>query len=85
MIHTEDALINAIEKELEFARSNYPSFSSAHEGYSILAEEVDELWTHVKVKQKNRDPEEMQKEAIQIAAMAIRFALDVCAIQGGRK
>ena len=24
----------------------WPPFNSAHEGYAILAEEVDELWAH---------------------------------------
>lgn len=57
-------------------------FNSAHEGFAVLKEEVDELWDHVKVNQKKRDLEEMRKEAIQVAAMAIRFIHDV--IDGGR-
>lgn len=85
MINTIPELMLHIEKELKFAIANYPEFNSAHEGYSVLAEEVDELWDHVKVKQRNRDGEAMQKEAIQVAAMAIRFAIDVCAKQGGKK
>ena len=53
---------------------------SAHEGYAVLLEEVDELWDEVKKnpsKYAHRD-KDMRKEAIQIAAMAIRFVLDVC-------
>lgn len=64
--------------EIEAAISKYPAFNSAHEGYSVLAEEVDELWDEVKVKQGSRDIAKMRAEAIQIAAMAIRFAADVC-------
>lgn len=64
--------------ELEGAISAYPSFNSAHEGYGVLKEEVDELWDEVKIKQGSRDIEKMRKEAIQVAAMAIRFAADVC-------
>lgn len=59
--------------------------NSAHEAYGVLLEEVDELWDHVKTKQKNRDLAAMQKEAIQVAAMAIRFALEVCDDVNGRK
>jgi hypothetical protein len=44
-------------------------FNSHHEGYAVLKEEVDEMWEDVK---KNRHPESVQ-EAIQVAAMAIRY------------
>lgn len=71
-------IFRSIEDEIETARKNYEDFNSAHEGYSILLEEVDELWDHVKVKQKKRNINAMRKEAIQVAAMAIRFALDCC-------
>lgn len=62
--------------ELRSAIKKYPKFNSPHEGYSILLEEVDELWEEVKIKQGKRDPEKLEKEAIQVAAMAIRFILD---------
>lgn len=58
---------------------------SAHEAYGVLFEEVDELWAHVKTKQKSRDLGAMRKEAIQVAAMAIRFAVEVCDEERGRK
>jgi hypothetical protein len=51
--------------------------NSAHEGYAVLAEEVDELWDHVKVQQGKRDVVEMTYEAVQVAAMALRFIVDV--------
>ena len=74
-----------IESELVCARANFPPFNSAHEGYAILAEEVSELWAHVKTKQKERDLDAMKQEAIQVAAMAIRFAMEVCDETTGRK
>jgi NTP pyrophosphatase (non-canonical NTP hydrolase) len=62
------------EVRQELVRADaWPGFNSAHEGYSILMEEVDELWTHVKVNQKRRDLAEMRAEAIQVAAMAVKF------------
>lgn len=71
--------------ELETATKNWPPFNSAHEGYAVLAEEVDELWQHVKTNQKRRDLVLMRKEAIQVAAMALRFALEVSDEERGRK
>lgn len=70
--------------EIEAAVSKYPAFNSAHEGFAVLKEEVDELWEHVMVKQGSRNIEEMRGEAIQVAAMAIRFAADVCYDGGGQ-
>lgn len=67
-----------VTDELHNAMSNFPAFNSAHEGFAVLDEEVDELWDHVKMKQGKRDIAAMRKEAIQIAAMAIRFAADIC-------
>jgi hypothetical protein len=63
----------------EYQRAKvWPAMNSAHEGYAVLAEEVDELWDHVKVKQGSRNIEKMTYEAVQVAAMALRFIIDVC-------
>lgn len=73
----------AVVAELEAAEENFPPMRSAHEGLAILKEEVDELWDEIKKSPKNRDPEAMRKEAIQVAAMAIRFLIDVCGKESG--
>ena len=62
--------------ELTNARKKFPTFNSAHEGYSVLLEEVDELWDEVK--QRNQSIEIMRKEAVQIGAMALAFIVEVC-------
>jgi hypothetical protein len=67
------------------ACENWPPMNSAHEGYGVLMEEIDELWDEIKIKQKNRDLAKMRKEAIQVAAMAMRFAFEVCNEETGRK
>lgn len=77
-------LMNKIQSEVKQAVSNWPSFNSAHEGFAVLKEEVDELWECVRTKQKDRDLEKMKKEAIQVAAMAVRFANEVCSEERGR-
>ena len=70
--------------EIETATSKFPPFNSAHEGFAVLKEEVDELWAHVMKKQGERDIAAMRKEAIQVAAMATRFVADVCFDGGGQ-
>jgi hypothetical protein len=64
--------------EVEMATERFPPMNSAHEGFAVLKEEVDELWDEVKKKQGERDIEKLRKEAVQVAAMAIRFIADVC-------
>jgi hypothetical protein len=71
---TAAAIIEVVE-ELQSARIKFPPFHSAHEGYAVLKEEVDELWTEIK--RKHQIKPDMRHEAVQTAAMAIRFLLDV--------
>ena len=69
---------HAIQEECNRACERYPQFNSAHEGYAVILEEMDELWDEVKKSPKKRDPKAMRLEAIQVAAMAIRFLIDLC-------
>lgn len=80
VIATQDAY-----DEVQRAKKNWPAFNSAHEGYGVIAEEFEELWNEIKVNQKRRDLVKMRKEAIQLAAMAIRFAAEVTDEVNGRK
>ena len=45
----------------------FKPFNSSHEGFAVLKEEVDELWDAI----KSNDLSAAQKEAIQVAAMAL--------------
>lgn len=62
--------------ELDRARRKFAPFHSAHEGYAVILEELDELWEEIRRKVPSR--ELMRKEAVQVAAMALRFIEDVC-------
>ena len=79
-----NAIADAAE-ELRAARDAYPPFHTAHEGFAVLLEEVDELKAHVWTRQGTRNVARMRHEAIQVAAMALRFALDVCDELGGQR
>lgn len=66
--------LNAVECELERAIAKFPApFGNAHEGYAVLLEEVDEAWDAI----KKNDIIHARKEMVQVAAMAIRFLLEV--------
>lgn len=67
--------LTLVKKELDRARTKFPAFYSVHDGYAITLEELDELWDTIK---RNRPKEELIEEAKQVAAMAIRFLIDVC-------
>ena len=60
------------------ACTKHPRFHSFHEGYAVLAEEVDELWDIVRQKDDDRDLDTAYAECVQIAAMAMRFATELC-------
>ena len=72
--------------EVMRAKSLWPrNFASMHEGYAVIAEELNkELWEIVCQKQPNRDLAKARTEALQVAAMAIRFAVEVCNEETGR-
>ena len=80
-----EKLLNDIYTEVKEAKEKYPTYNSAHEGYGLLLEEVDELKEEVFLKQDQRSIARMKKEAIQIAAVALRIALEVCNEEVGRR
>ena len=71
----ELAIIYSVQSELDSARKKFKKFNSTHEGYAVIKEELDELWKEVKRKKKNK--KKMEREALQVSAMAIRFILDL--------
>ena len=75
-------ILREVQCELQKAQAKFPPFHSAHEGWAILKEELDELWDIIRINQSI--PERaalMHREAIQVAAMALRFLIDLPAFQ----
>jgi hypothetical protein len=72
------AVSQEVLRELARARKKFAPFNSAHEGYATLLEEADELWDEIKGPDDSKQVARMRAEAIQVAAMAIRFIEDVC-------
>lgn len=63
--------------ELLEARMNHGDIASAHEGYAVIKEELEEFWKQVKKKENTRDKGNMLLELVQVAAMAQRTAEDL--------
>lgn len=78
-------VLKEIEHEAARGRDIWGAHHSAHEAFCVLHEEFDELKAHVWTRQDKRDLKAMRKEAIQVAAMALRFATEVCDESAGRR
>jgi hypothetical protein len=68
--------VDEVQHELNSARMKFQEFPTAHHGIAVIHEEFTELQTEVYA--RNFDKAAARKEAIQIAAMAIRFVEDIC-------
>lgn len=70
--------IDDVKFELGVITDSHPPYSSPHEGYAVLLEEVEELKAEVFKQQAKRSRQDMYVEACQVAAVAIRFMTDCC-------
>lgn len=66
------AAVALVVDELKHALTAFPPFRSGHEGFAIILEELDEMWHEV----KHGTPQLARDEAIQVAAMALRYLID---------
>lgn len=72
-------VLDEVAEETGRAETKHAPMNSAHEGWAVILEEVEELKAEVfKGGSTPRDPVAMRKEAIEVAAMAVRFIRDVC-------
>ncbi len=66
-----------LSDELHHAMMTYAPMHSPHEGHSVIREELDkELWEHV-CNDTGRSAG-ARHEALQVAAMALRYIIDLC-------
>jgi NTP pyrophosphatase (non-canonical NTP hydrolase) len=73
-----DACLADIKEEIIRAKTKHPNtFHGPHEGYAVALEEVDELWDEIKKDGGGRDLA-ARKEAMQAAAMFVRYMAEVC-------
>lgn len=67
----------AVQSELARARFKHAKINSAHEGYAVILEELDEFKAQCWLKRELRNHREMLAELVQVAAMAARTAEDL--------
>ena len=65
-------ILRMVKSEYCAATEKFGAFNSAHEGYAVILEELDEAWGEIKQNQSCAATQEM----IQVAAMAIRWIND---------
>jgi len=67
-----------IEEEVFRAKKMFPkNFVNPHEAYAVILEEVDELWAEIKKNQSQYNIHAQRKEAVQAAAMLVRFIVEL--------
>lgn len=64
--------------EVDRAVQKHGNYSSPHEAYGVLLEEVDEFFDEVKKQKADVSKENMRTELIQIAAVCVRAVHDLC-------
>jgi hypothetical protein len=69
--------IKEIVDEYKGATQKFGAFHSAHEGYAVILEELDELKDEVFKQHDQRTKERLRAEAKQVATMALRFMVDI--------
>lgn len=74
-INALSTVLDELQEELGKALMKHASMCSPHDGHGVIREELEELWDHVKA-DTGRTPE-ARKEALQVAAMAIRYVVDL--------
>ena len=81
----KSTVVMSVLYELVVATRKFDRFNSAHEGYAVLKEEFDALWEEIRKKQSSIDRVDgMREEAIQVAAMSLRFLFDCCEAPSGK-
>lgn len=65
--------VSDVVNELQAAILKFRSFKNSHEGYAVVLEELDEAWDAIKA----NDHASARREMVQVAAMALRFIIDL--------
>ena len=71
------SILDEVMAELESAVNKFHPYNSAHEGYAVILEELDELWDEIKNNKAAGHEARQRKEALQVATTAVRFILDL--------
>lgn len=73
-----DVALQMVASEVARISEKFALYHSAHEGYAVMQEEMDELWTEVKKRAGARSATALRIEAIHVAVTAVRFLMSCC-------
>lgn len=83
---SDEIVLNLVREELKRARNKHTDMPSLFHGKAVIEEELDELWDLIKLDKAKLTPFEneivkrrMVEEAVQVAAMGVRFVVDLLA------
>ena len=75
---TFDEAISMVASEHASACAKFPlGYHSTHEGYGVLVEEMAELLDAIRA----NDITQCRDEAMQVAAVALRFVVELCEVE----
>lgn len=66
-----DIALKAVRDEVLRSTAKHRLFSSTHEAYGVMMEEIEEWWYEIKADNLAR----AKSEAVHVAAMAVKFML----------
>jgi len=72
-----DEAMRLVRIEFTQAIMAHPPYHSAHEGISVMKEELEELWEHVRA--DTGGTKDAKGEAVQVASTAMRYIVEICA------
>lgn len=72
-LKTLDEITDAVHNEVAKADEIYGPFTSTHEGFGVLAEEMSELLDAI----RKNDHDAIRAEAVQVSAVAARIAVSL--------
>jgi len=78
-IITRDTAVSHVLAEFSRAEAKHCPMHSPHEGYAVILEELDELWDEVKADRGRQ--QSALREAVQTAAMGLRYVRDLAAVE----
>ncbi len=68
-----NSTLTELQEEAESSRAKYGPYSSAHEAFGVLSEEVLELLDAI----HRNDADAIAHEALQVSAVALRLSLEI--------
>lgn len=72
-----ESFLGLVRTEIRRARTKHATnIHNVMEGYAVIYEELCEFWEECRKQNDKRDPAEMLKELVQVAAMCMRTAED---------